>query len=156
MVVLNIPGEKTVRAEHLVLDYNGTLAEDGVMISAVKDILNELSGSLNIHIITADTHGSVRTQTKGINCEIIIIDEHYQAEHKKEFVKRLGSESVVAIGNGSNDASMLKKAALGIAVIQKEGAASSALLNASIVCTGIIDALDLIRHPLRVAATLRV
>jgi P-type E1-E2 ATPase len=156
MITFNIPGVNPVNAEHLVLDYNGTVAADGILLPGIKEILNELSGSINIHVITADTFGSVTAQMTGINCEVVIIDEHYQSEHKKEFIKRLGHENVIAIGNGANDSSMLKKAAIGIAVIQKEGASLNALLNASIVCTSIFDALDLLKNPLRVAATLRV
>ncbi|MFA6652810.1 MAG: HAD hydrolase family protein, partial [Candidatus Delongbacteria bacterium] len=84
------------------------------------------------------------------------IEDHYQTEHKKEYVKRLGADNVIAIGNGANDASMVKNAALGISVIQAEGASSSTIFNSNIVCTNILDALDLLFNPTRVSATLRV
>jgi soluble P-type ATPase len=51
---------------------------------------------------------------------------------------------------------MLKQAALGIAVIQTEGAATAALLAAEIITPGIFDALDLLLHPDRLKATLRL
>jgi soluble P-type ATPase len=50
---------------------------------------------------------------------------------------------------------MLKEAALGIAVIQEEGGAIKTLLAADIVMRSILDALDLLLHPLRLTATLR-
>jgi soluble P-type ATPase len=50
---------------------------------------------------------------------------------------------------------MLKNAALGIVVIQKEGATVKSLENADIVCNNIIDALELLKNPLRIIATLR-
>jgi soluble P-type ATPase len=50
---------------------------------------------------------------------------------------------------------MLKKAALSIAVIQKEGSALTTLKNANIVCTDIKDALELLINPQRLIATLR-
>jgi soluble P-type ATPase len=62
----------------------------------------------------------------------------------------------VAIGNGRNDALMLKRAALGIAVVQTEGAATAALLAADLVTPGIIEVLDLLLHPDRLRATLRL
>jgi soluble P-type ATPase len=50
---------------------------------------------------------------------------------------------------------MLKEAALGIGVIQAEGAAVEAILAADLVTTSVLDALDLLIHPLRLTATLR-
>ena len=46
------------------------------------------------------------------------------ALEKEQFGESLGTEKVVAVGNGVNDSLMLKKAALGIIVIGEEGAAS--------------------------------
>jgi soluble P-type ATPase len=51
---------------------------------------------------------------------------------------------------------MLKQAALGIVAMQTEGAATAALLVADVVTSGIIDALDLLFHPDRLKATLRL
>jgi soluble P-type ATPase len=50
---------------------------------------------------------------------------------------------------------MLRSAALGIAVIQREGAAAAALLEADVVVTDVRDALDLLLNPLRLVAGLR-
>lgn len=74
---------------------------------------------------------------------------------KAELVERLGTEHTVAIGNGRNDAAMLRIARLGIAVIGPEGAATSAMSGADIVCVGIGHALDLLVDDLALAATLR-
>jgi len=70
-------------------------------------------------------------------------------------VNHLGAPGTVAVGNGRNDTLMLAAAALGIGVVLAEGAATVALQSADIVCTGILPALDLLLHPLRLAATLR-
>ncbi len=51
---------------------------------------------------------------------------------------------------------MLKEAALGIAVMQTEGAATVTLLAAEVVTSEIVDALDLLLHPDRRKATLRL
>ena len=64
-------------------------------------------------------------------------------------------DGCVAIGNGRNDRLMLRDAVLGIALVQTEGAAAEAIANADVVCTHILDALDLLANPLRLAATLR-
>jgi len=62
---------------------------------------------------------------------------------------------VVAIGNGVNDARMLRAAALGIAALGREGLATAALQAADVVVASIEDALDLVLQPERMAATLR-
>ena len=65
------------------------------------------------------------------------------------------SSSVVAIGNGANDVSMLRAAALGIVVVGPEGLATEAIAAATIVTLSIADALDLLLNPKRLVATLR-
>jgi soluble P-type ATPase len=61
---------------------------------------------------------------------------------------------VVAIGNGRNDRKMLE-AALGIALVQVEGGAVATLVSADVLALNILDALDLLRNPKRLVATLR-
>lgn len=156
MIKIEIPGIGLKQIEHLVLDYNGTLAVDGNMIPGVKEKLNILAASVTVHIVTADTFGKAQEGLKDVCCQYVATSEERQAECKQDYVVKLGAHSVIAIGNGSNDSLMLKDAAIGIALIQKEGASAKAIANADIVCTDIIDALDLILHPLRMAATLRI
>lgn len=155
MLEINIPGFRKIEASHLVLDYNGTLAIDGTMIPGVKELLNSLATELAIHIITADTFGNITGNMTGINCTLDIISRDSQQEQKAEFIESLGSNSVIAMGNGMNDSLMLKNAALGIAVIQKEGACLKTIENADVVCISIVDALELLKNPLRLIATLR-
>jgi soluble P-type ATPase len=78
-----------------------------------------------------------------------------QAESKRVFVQKLGSEHVVAIGNGRNDRMMLDEAALGIAVCGAEGLAAEALQASKVVVRDVVDALDLLLRPKRLVATLR-
>ena len=68
---------------------------------------------------------------------------------------RLGREQCVGIGNGRNDRLMLQAAALGIVVMQAEGAAVETMLAADVVVPDITIGLDLLLHPLRLVATLR-
>ncbi|MBP1693387.1 MAG: hypothetical protein H6Q37_1270 [Chloroflexi bacterium] len=78
-----------------------------------------------------------------------------EAEQKAEFVRRLGADRVMAIGQGANDAGMLKQAALGICVQSTEGVAVETLLAADIFVPDIFAALQLLEKPLRIVATLR-
>ena len=155
MIEIDIPGFKTVQIHHLVLDYNGTIACDGMLLSGVKESLSALADEISVHILTADTFGQARNQLDDIPGEVSVIDREYQEIGKLTYVNQLGAEQTVCIGNGRNDRLMLKEAVLGIAVIQEEGTAIETLVAADVVCTDIVAALDLLRKPLRLTATLR-
>jgi soluble P-type ATPase len=155
MIEINIPGNKILKIEHLVLDYNGTIAFDGALIDGVKECLAELSQMLTVHVITADTFGSVEKALKDIDCKLAVIPMDRQDAAKLEYVNNLGCEQTVSMGNGTNDRLMLKASALGVAIIQGEGAAFETLASADVVCTDIQSALSLLSNPLRLIATLR-
>ena len=155
MITVNIPGSEDLELNNLVLDYNGTIAADGELITGVADRMDSLSGKLKIYVITADTHGSVREKLAGRPCIIEVLQPGRQDERKRDVVRRLGAKTTVSIGNGRNDALMLKESALGITVCRHEGASIQAMYSADICCTDIHDALDLLLHPLRLIATLR-
>ena len=70
--------------------------------------------------------------------------------------RALGLKTTAAVGNGANDARMLKEVALGIAVVQEEGAAVAAIQNADVAFQSINDALDALLSPDRLVATLRI
>ncbi|MCG6973368.1 MAG: ATPase P [Desulfobacterales bacterium] len=156
MIEIDIPGNKKLMLEHLVLDYNGTIAFDGALIDGVKECLVELSQKLTIHVITADTFGSVEKALKDIACKLVVIPLHHQDRAKMEFVKQIGCEKTVSMGNGENDRLMLKASALGVAIVSGEGAAFETLASADVVCTEIRSALSLLSNPLRLIATLRL
>jgi P-type E1-E2 ATPase len=155
LININIPGMGELNLQHLVLDYNGTIAFDGSLIQGVEEKLNQLADALNIYIVTADTFGTVRQKCRNIKGKMKVLSSSNGALEKEQFVESLGTEKVVAVGNGVNDSLMLKKAALGIIVIGEEGAASLALNNADIIVKDIHDALDLLLNKTRIKATLR-
>jgi len=156
MLNIDIPGFGALRLEHLVLDYNGTLALDGNILPGVSDRLGLLGRDLQIHILTADTFGKARAELADVPfVRLAILETREQAEAKRSYVQELGSRITACIGNGRNDRLMLQEAALGIAVVQSEGAAGDALRAAHIAARDIVEALDLLIHPLRLVATLR-
>ena len=155
MIEIVIPDNEPLRIEHLILDYNGTIAEDGELIEGVVEKMGELAGHLQIHVLTADTHGTVEEKLAGLPCSVRIIGAGKQDLRKWEYVMAVGPKMTAAVGNGRNDALMLQAAALGICLIQKEGASGRALQAADVVCAGILDVLDLFLHPARLTATLR-
>jgi P-type E1-E2 ATPase len=155
MISVEIPGSTNLRLLHLVLDYNGTLAQDGDLLDGVAAMIKELSSHLQLYVITADTHGTVAEKLAGLPCSLHIIGSREQDRQKDVFVRSLGAQGVAAIGNGRNDSLMLKTAALGIALVQGEGASLEAILQADIICNNILNAFSLLLKPDRLKATLR-
>jgi P-type E1-E2 ATPase len=155
MIAVDIPGFRKLALEHLVLDYNGTLAFSGALLGGVAEALLVLAHDLEIHVITADTFGVATAALAGLPVSLTITPPEDQAELKLEYVTALQSQSVIAIGNGRNDRYMLQKAAVGIAVLPREGAASEAILAADLVCPSILDAFGLLTDTRRLIATLR-
>ena len=154
-LAIEVPGLGMFAFEHLVLDFNGTLAIDGKLLPGVSERLVTLSTRLAIHVLTADTHGTAARALAGLPCTLEIVPPSGQAEAKRRFVEALGADRVAAIGNGRNDRSMLAAVRLGIAVVQAEGIAAEALATADLVVPTIVDALDLLAYPLRLIASLR-
>ncbi|MGD8584887.1 MAG: ATPase P [Chloroflexota bacterium] len=155
MIALDIPGTGAFELHHVVMDYNGTLAVDGVLLDGLAHSLTRLAEQLQLHVVTADTFGLARGQLAGLPCQLTVLPPGRHAQAKRDYVRALGPMGCVAIGNGRNDRLMLEAAAIGILLIQAEGAAGQALLAADVVCRDARDALALLLEPRRLIATLR-
>ncbi len=155
MLELNIPGRGWVQLEHLVLDVSGTIALDGQLMEGLRRILGDLRDRLDIHLITADTHGRVAIIAEQLNLPAVRLQSGDESQQKAAFVQELGADKVVAIGQGANDAAMLKAAQIGICVLSREGTSTEAILAADLVALDIYTALELLEKPLRLVATLR-
>jgi soluble P-type ATPase len=160
MIEVDVPGYRMFRLRHLVLDVNGTLALDGALLPGVAERLAALKDELDVHLVTADTHGRQKEMDRQLDLVAVILPPsspaRSQREAKAAFVRELGAEGVVAMGNGNNDAGMVEAAGLGIAVLGPEGLATWTLTAADVVCGSINEGLDLLLYPDRLRATLRV
>ncbi|MCW3999281.1 MAG: ATPase P [Candidatus Bathyarchaeota archaeon] len=156
MLEISIPEFGHLQLRYLVLDYNGTLGFDGKLSSEVKEKLTKLSEKLKIHVLTADTFGTARSELTDVPCEVHVIVDAEQDEQKELYVHGLGAMEVVAYGNGRNDRRMLNAAGLGIAVLGREGCAVDALQAADVCIFDIVDGLDLLLNPTRLKATLKI
>jgi len=156
IVEINIPGRGTIKIKNLLLDYNGTIACDGKVIPSVKEKIEAINKKgIRVHIVTADTHGTVRNQCVNMPIEIQIFDNSNAAENKREIVEKLGAEYCICIGNGFNDGQMFEACSISVIVIGEEGCSAKSLIKADIVCKNIEEAFDLILKPSRIIATLR-
>jgi len=154
-VQITVPYYKTLSLRHVVLDYNGTLAEDGVLKEEARSRLEALAERYRVHVITSDTFGSVQKELAGFDVTVVVLKSDDHTAEKASYIDTLGRVHCAAVGNGNNDVQMLKQAELGIALIGDEGCSTQTLLNSDIVCRSVADALQLLINEKRLIATLR-
>ncbi|QRN85016.1 ATPase P [Clostridia bacterium] len=157
MLTRNIPGDKVYGFDYLVLDFNGTIAEDGLPCEGVKECIEQLSGYLNITVLTADTFGSVEAALDGWPVAVKIIDSTDQIEAKRNFVETLqqAGAQVIALGNGLNDKKMLAEADLALAVLGSEGLCTQILDGADLLVRSATEGLELLLNEKALSATLK-
>ncbi|MFB3886671.1 MAG: HAD family hydrolase [Thermodesulfobacteriota bacterium] len=155
MITIDIPGWGNMDIENIVFDLNGTIATDGRIPPGIKEKIKSIAEKAKVFILTADTQGTAKEETRGTNAELVKISGEDSKMGKLTFLNTLTPEMTVVIGNGNNDELILKEAALGIAVMGDEGVSASLIRSADIVVKNISDALDLFLKPKRLIATLR-
>ena len=156
MLTLLVPGWRELHLAHLVLDVNGTLTLDGELLAGVSERIALLRTSLAVHLLSADTFGRLGVVATSLGVEAHRLHtQSSEVAQKAEFVRQLGADSVIAMGNGANDAAMLSTAALGFAVLGLEGSANATVQASDVVVTSIEIGLDLLLNPQRLIATLR-
>jgi len=155
MIRIDIPGFSGVEIVHAVFDFNGTIACEGKVDNETIQLLRRLQEKVDIHILTADTYGLVEEALKDYTFHIHILSESAESEQKAAYVEELNTSKVISYGNGNNDAEMLKKSRVGVAVIKEEGCSTKTLEAADLVVKDITDGLQLLLQPLRLKAGLR-
>ena len=153
--MLEIPNFKTLEIRHIVCDYNGTIAKDGVVLPEIKTLFETLSKAYTLHVITADTHGSVIAQMRDYKCEVMILNSSDHTQEKADFIISLKADECAAMGNGNNDHAMLKTAAIGMAILGDEGCSKDTMFASDLICKSSIEALEMFLEPKRLIATLR-
>lgn len=105
MLTIQIPGREPLTLSHLILDYNGTIAEDGEIIPGIAPRLEQLSRDLQIYVITADTHGTAAQKCAGLPLQVMTFPTTEVGRIKAEEARKL-TGGVACIGNGFNDIQM--------------------------------------------------
>lgn len=154
MLHIDIPGRGCLDIAHLALDYNGTIALDGQLLAALRPCLLALARQIELHVLTADTHGTAAAQCAGLPMAVHVFPQAGAAEHKAAIIKGLPG-GVACMGNGFNDIPMFRSADLSIAVVGQEGACGALLAAADVVVHDPAHGLELLLKPDRLRATLR-
>ncbi|ACV23534.1 Soluble P-type ATPase [Slackia heliotrinireducens] len=151
---IDIPGWATVDIEYVICDYNGTIAVDGMLIPELAPRLERLAQLVEVHVLTADTFGTVREQCAPFDVQVDVFPSDHAALSKQQVAASLPG-GVCCLGNGFNDRLMFQEADLAIAIMEHEGASVVSLNCADVVVSRAADAFDLLLNPKRLIATLR-
>jgi len=154
MISIERPGQSHLEIEFILIDFEGTLAQDRRVHPKVKDKINLLSKRTKIYILAKGEAELVEEMLKKVRAEVTYFKEGEASEKKLDLLRQLGANRTVAIGNGVDDAPMIEEAGLGICVMGKEGTFPEAMKKADVVFMNILDALDFLLKPLRQKATL--
>ena len=154
MITIERPGQTNLEIEFILIDLEGTLASDRRVHPKAKDKINLLSKRTKIYILTAEEKECVEEVLRKVKAEIQYLTQGESSQKKLDFLRQLGPDRTVAIGNGADDIPMIEEAGLGVGVLGKEGMSSEALKKTDVVFTNILDALDFLLKPLRQRATL--
>ena len=147
-----VPGADSLELEHLLLPQKAPLPSEGGLLGGGGGGGGAVGWVVGGEGFSPGRFGTARAAAEklGLAIEIVV-----NGDDKRALVERLGPARCAAVGNGRNDAPMLRAAALGIAVIGGEGASAHTLAAADVVCTSVLEALALLSHPTRLTATLR-
>lgn len=160
MIKLMIPGFGPLEIRRIVTDYTGTHSFKGVVRKSVRTRLARLGRLVEVHVLTADTFGTVRRELARLPVELHVLNSGTrQDKEKQRFVMKYEPRHVAAFGNGTIDRLMLKTVrdagGLAVAVDNGEGCALDAIRNANLFVHGSEHALDLLLEPNSCKATLR-
>jgi len=157
MRIFNIPNYGEITIKNVVFDINGTIQFEGKISEEICIKFNDLRNFYDIYLISSDTRGNLKDIAKLLNVNYILITSNgisHEEAKCKEIIK-LGENETVAIGNGNNDALMLKKALLGLAIIGKEGTTTKCVLNSDLIFPDPLSAINFLLDEKMIIATLR-
>jgi len=152
-----IPNFGEITIKNVIFDMNGTLQFEGKIAEDIIEKFKELRKIYDIFLISSDTRGNLKSIAEKLQVKYIIInsDDISHEEAKKEELFKLGENITIAVGNGNNDALMLKNAVLGIVIVGKEGASTKSILNSDIIFPDPISAINFLLDEKTMIATLR-
>lgn len=153
-MIYAIPQVWEIDITTIVLDLNGTLAVQWVVVDGVEDRINKLKTlGFSIILFTGDQRGNASLLCKELGIECSYASSH---EEKEKLFLELDVDHTAAIGNARIDNGTFRHAKLSIATLQAEGIHTGILPYIDIIVPSILDALDLFIDWDSLKATMRM
>jgi len=156
MKVYDIPNFGKFEIHNILIDLNGTLTNFGNIPNDVRYIIQEMKKFFNIYVISSNTRGTLDEIAEELDIKAVHIPKSKsEKESKLTTLRVLNPDQTIAIGNGNNDLEIITQAAIGIAVLGKEGASVQALISSDLIVQNISDAFKILLDERALIATLR-
>ena len=137
----DVPRVGILEFDTIVLDLNGTLSVKWMISDETKEKISRLRElGFTIYLLTGDARWTGQTLCDNLWIDLVVTQG---SKEKAAFMKKIGKEKTVAIGNARIDIGMFQNAALSIATIQSEWIHTAILEHVDIIIPNIEDALDL-------------
>ena len=154
MIRIEIPGRNALEIEHVLLDYNGTIAVDGALAPGAADAIRQLAQQAHVAVLTADTYGSAHAQCDPLGVEVVTFPRADAAQFKQEYASGLSGQ-IACLGNGFNDVEMFEESDLRIAILDTEGTYAGLISHADVLARSVAEGLELLLKTDGLRATLR-
>jgi len=149
----NPVGVEEIELDTIILDLNGTLSVNGILVIGVKEKLAKLKEmGYKIFLFTGDQRANAAELAKEIGLEV---QKANTTEEKEALTSKLDTNKTVAIGNARIDIGTFRNTKLRIATLQAEGIHAGILNFVDIIVPTINDALNLLINPDIFNATMR-
>jgi len=157
MKKITIPNLGELTIENVIFDINGTIQFNGKIADDLLEKFKELKKIYNVYLVSSDTRGNLHdiAEKLGVDYVKICPENRTDTEAKLAELNRLGPNTTVTVGNGNNDALMLKEALLGLVILGSEGASARSIRNADVVFPDPQSAIDFLLDDKMMIATLR-
>jgi soluble P-type ATPase len=140
-MIFDIPNDKKIEINTIVLDLNGTLAVYGKVSKKIRKLIKKLK-ELNYRIVllSGDVRGNAKKISKELDIELIVARSY---EEKENAMDLIDSETCASIGNARIDIGTFRKSKIAIATLQNEGIHAEIIQYVDIIVPSIEDALYL-------------
>ena len=149
----NPAGVEEIELTNIILDLNGTLAVNGIIVDGVKERIQKLKQlGYEVYLFTGDQRGNAAAQAAKLG---IKVKKAISSDEKEKLTKELETEKTVSIGNARIDIGAFKPCALRIGTLQGEGIHTEILEHIDLLVPSVNNALDLLIDPNIFNATMR-
>ena len=152
-MIIEIPRGETIEINTIVLDLNGTLSVNGIVLNETKALIEKLKKlRYRIVLISGDIRGNAKQISEELKIELFLGTTSID---KAKQMKQFNKENTASIGNARIDIGTFENSKLSIATLQSEGIHTGILKYVDIVVPSIEDALKLFINTKSLAGTLR-
>lgn len=152
-MIIEIPRGETIEINTIVLDLNGTLSVNGVVLNETKALIEKLKKlKYRIVLISGDIRGNAKQISEELKIELFLGTTSID---KAKQMKQFNKETTASIGNARIDIGTFENSKLSISTLQSEGIHTGILKYVDIVVPSIEDALKLFINTKSLAGTLR-